>query len=131
MKNWNDAGTVHYDSSTAQQYGEVRLDFEHVSRRWRFVLAIPLTIRRSLKSTDYDQALEIAKRSLQTSIPGGASDQRAAISAKIAMIEFLYTCFTRNQAEAGNQVWQTPGSMQEIGPDPIDDITDLKEGGYI
>ena len=130
MKNWNDEGTVHYDASTDQSYTRVCLSFEHHRRRRVFNLAIPQSMRPALKGEHYDQAVLVAKRSIDEQLVKCAMagefetesmNRTADFMAWQAVLEHLYNQFHLSQASAGNNVWATPQRMQNVGPKPEDD----------
>jgi hypothetical protein len=131
MKNWNDAGTVNYDAETNTNYTTVALDFLALGRKQEFALRIPLKIREALKLEHYDAALALGRRTfdavaLRLILHGCQCIDSVAKAAHFfalkAMLEQLYTDFTLEQARAGNQVWATPGGMQDIGPRPENDF---------
>lgn len=130
MKNWNDAGTVHYDAETNQRYTEKTISFEHRGRRRIFRFAIPLKMTSALKLEHYDQAITLAMRVIDQQLlncwRAGEFDREtnnrtAERMAWGAMLEHLYNVFHLVQAQAGNQVWATPERMQDVGPRPEDD----------
>lgn len=131
MTNRNETGSVHYDSSTNQQYTEKRLAFTHNRREYQFFLKIPLKLRSVLKEEHYETAMIQARRAIDHEamrmMRNGdfrtdfilASSKRAA---HIAILEHLYNEFTLIQAQLGNQVWAVPTQMQRVGPPPEDDF---------
>jgi hypothetical protein len=131
MKNRSENGWVHFDSETAQQCAIYRLAFEHRGRQRVFVLLIPFAIKARLKGEHFDQAVQVGRRTIDQAIimraiEGDFDSERvnrvANGRARLAILEHLYNAFTLEQAQAGNQVWQTPPTMQHIGPDPADDF---------
>jgi hypothetical protein len=131
MKNWNDEGTVHYDSETNSLYTTVKVDFFADGGRKQFDLAIPLKIKNALKGEHFDQAINVGRdtfnRIAGTLIAHGANDwtaidKAARLFSLKAMLEHLYTEFTLVQATAGNQVWATAEKMQDVGPRPEHDF---------
>jgi hypothetical protein len=130
MKNWNDAGSVHYDAQTNERYALVTLDFVAAGCVHKFALEISLRIRERLKSEHYFKAVDAGLREFlrvhDRLIAHGARDRPALFKAChhfafIAMRERLYEEFTIEQARLGNQVWATPERLQEIGPRPEND----------
>jgi hypothetical protein len=131
MKNWNDAGTVHYDAATNRAYQTVTVDFEAWNLNHSFELKIPMDIRKALKLEHYDKALDHGRRVFLTKVSqrlvSGCFNQQKLIdegrrAAMLAMLERLYEDFTLEQARAGNQVWATPETMQDVGPRPENDF---------
>jgi hypothetical protein len=128
MKNWTDDGKIHYNSETNQSYTVVRLSFEHRGLR-KYDLLIPLAMRPSLKSEHYDQAIVVAKRTIdeqivRCAINGDFKNINRTVNfmALKAVLEHLYNEFHLVQARAGNDVWATPELMQDVGPRPEEDF---------
>ena len=130
MKNWNDEGTVHYNAETNERYTMVRLNFDHAGRARKFNLLIPLAMRPALRGEHYDQAIILAKQTIDQQtvrcvLNGDFNgDSIAAVAeplALVAMLEQLYNEFHLYQARMGNDVWATPQLIQDVGPDPQDD----------
>jgi hypothetical protein len=130
MKNWNDAGTVHFDASTDTYYTTHILRFWYRSARREMELKIPQTIRGVLKSEHFDQCITVAQRAIDDRarklISSGdlrtdVINVQCDIAAKVAVLEHLYNAYTVEQAKLGNQVWATAKQMQDVGPPPEDD----------
>jgi hypothetical protein len=131
MKNFNEAGTVHYDADTNLHYTDMRLDFVVFGSAQKFDLKIPLKIREVLKLEHYDHALAAGRSTyiaiyLKLALRGmndpGCVRHVARVFATRAMLEQLYNDFTREQAIRGNQVWATPELMDDPGPKPEKDF---------
>lgn len=131
MKNRNDAGNVHFDESTRELICERKFAFS-VQRGviMNVPLRIPLTILDTLRDEDFDEAVSRAQRRFEEvqidAVLHGCFDlaeimTRALPPIVVAMCECLYDRFTIHQANRGNEVWATPGSMQHIGPPPEED----------
>lgn len=135
MKNFNDAGTVHFDASTNAHYTVKTISFYYRLEIRTFDLAIPLTMRDKLNSAHYDSCIPVAKREIDrvAILMMKRGDFRPAIinrecnlRANLAMLEHLYNEFTVEQARLGNQVWATPELMQDVGSKPENDVKYLQ-----
>ena len=130
MKNWNDAGTVHYNAETNQRYCERQIRFSYRLVMREFNLAIPMTMIDALKQEHFDQAIIVAKRTIDRvalMMMKGGDFRHDHITdccnrlAFVAMCEHLYNEFHLHQHKVGDAVWATPERMQDVGQRPEED----------
>lgn len=135
MKNWNEAGTVHFDASTNAAYRTRQVDFVCLGVSLKCELNIPLTILNSLSSADFDELKAIGARIFPEWCAKQLSQQAVRLTPmsneelaaagqdwlKEQFCEELYNRFTLRQAKAGDAVWAVPELMQQVGPKPEDD----------
>lgn len=142
MKNYNDAGTVHFDAGTNQNYRDRAIDFMCIGVRVRIALKIPVAILDKLTSADFDEMKDHARRifpehcakllreSAVARRPKSV-DQLARESeewVRLQICEELYNRFHLRQMKAGTDVWATPELMQDVGPKPEEDDKYLVNG---
>jgi hypothetical protein len=130
MKNRNDAGTLHFDSSTAERLVLLKFRVRLGGVDFEIPVATPLTIKKALKQDDLDEARDALPRwyaeHCAQAIMSGVFDMER-INARIGPLlcvraaQHLYQKFILAQAVAGNEAWQAPPTMTEIGPPPEED----------
>jgi hypothetical protein len=135
MKNYNDAGDVHFDAGTNQNYRERAIDFMCIGVKVRIELKIPLAILGKLTSADFDEMKDYARRifpekcakMLAESVvamrpkPIDALAKEAEEWVRVQVCEELYNRFHLRQNAAGDAVWATPELMQDVGVRPEED----------
>lgn len=136
MRNFNDAGNVHFDASTNQAYRDRSIDFMCIGVKVRINLRIPQTILDKLTSADFDEMKDIARRIFPEHCAkliseNWASGQRKATDelaiageewVRLQICEELYNRFHLRQSDAGDAVWATPELMQDVGKRPEEDF---------
>jgi len=130
MRNFNDAGTVHFDAETAELPVEVFIVGKCHGVEVRVGVMIPLKIKKTLKAEHFHQAELIIGRDyifhMNKAIAAGVYPfllkEATIFSLRMALCEFLYSQFVLEQNKRGNDVWAAPPTMQEIGPKPEDDL---------
>lgn len=142
MKNWNDAGTVHFDQSTDEMPVVRVLAFRCLGVALKLQLKIPMTIYKRLNSADWDEALafsrktfpEICCKLIAVNVPIRPTDELARdaeLQLKKSVCELLYNKFLMRQAVAGDMVWAVPRTMEDVGPPPEEDDRYLVGNGVI
>lgn len=135
MKNYNDAGNVHFDAGTNQAYQERRIDFKCIGVVVVIKLRIPTRILEFLTSADFDEmkdhARSIFPEHCAKLLTESAMSLRPKAVAELAteaedwvrlqVCEELYNRFHLRQLKAGNDVWATPELMQDVGSKPEED----------
>ncbi len=130
MRNWNDAGTVHFDQETSEMPVRCVVAGKVHGVEVRIEVLVPHRIKRVLKSEHWDQAEKVIEReyvgcmnkAMKAQVPAHMLKLATETGVRIAICEHLYQQFTLEQANLGNQVWATPPTMQRIGPKPEDDV---------
>lgn len=135
MKNFTDDGKIHFDADTNCDYTERIISFEYRNRVFLYSVAVPLKMKKVLKSEHWDAMVELGKKSIDATIVRGIQhgffnmqelNQMAHTQSRKEMLEFIYDQFLMEQHRLGNDVWAVPDRMVDVGPPPEDDFKHCK-----